>query len=78
MDTTTEEGGDSKEPHVRGFGRFNDFSPAEAVLAVVVRDCASVFQSRNNIRPFSLRQETRRFGGARDKEKRDHTKDKGK
>ena len=78
MDITTEEGCDSEEPQMRGLGRSNDFCPAEAVLFIVLRHRTGAFQARNDIHPFFLRQETRRFGGARKEEKRDHTKDKGK
>ena len=63
---------------MQGLGRSNDLCPAEAILVVVLRNRTGVLQGGNDIRPFFLRQETRRFGGAREEKKRNYTKDKGK
>jgi hypothetical protein len=63
---------------VQGLGRSNDLCPAEAVVVVILRNRTGVLQGGNDIRPFFLRQEMRRFGGAREEEKRDYTKDKCK
>ena len=63
---------------MQGLGRSNDLCPAEAVLVVILRNRTGVLQGGNDICPFFLRQETRRFGGAREEEKRYHTKDNGK
>ena len=63
---------------MQGLGRSNDLCPAEAVLVVVLRNRTGVLQGGNDICPFFLRQEMRRFGRAREEEKRYHTKDKGK
>jgi hypothetical protein len=63
---------------VQGLGCSNNLCPAEAVPVVVLRNRTGVLQGGNDIRPFFLRQEMRRFGGAREEEKRHHTKDRGK
>ena len=71
---TTEERHDSEEPDMRGTGRFDNFYPTKAVLVVVFRDRTRLFQGGNDIRPFFLRQETRRLGRAGKDEKRHHAK----
>ena len=78
MDVTTEEEYDGKQPYMRGLGCFSDFCPAEAVVGAILRNGTSLFQGGNNIGPFFVSQETRRFRRPRKEEKRDHSKYKGK
>ena len=66
---TTEEENDAKEPYMWRLGRSSCLRPAEFVPVTVLRDGTGVFQSGNHVRPFFLRQEARRFGGARKEEK---------
>lgn len=63
---------------MRRLGRHNDLHPAKVVLVLFLRDRTRVFQGGNDVRPFFLCQEARRFGRARENEKGDHTKYKGK